>query len=253
MKKSIALPATALLAMASFSTSQPATAAPETELIHHYTLDGTLADEVSALVLQPAPDSPVHYVEDAPPGRAKSVLFGSDTDTANGRLIFPMAVKLPSAAGTISMWVKAPGYTMSPAGARYILNVPGQEHLGYEPGKPSGCYLTLSGLEGSIGCTLGGGETLRGGFPDLSDWIHLAVTWSDDRKSVRLYLNGNQAAESEILHGPLQSEVHPIRIGGFATTPDIDPTETQFQGMLSDVRIYEGELGVAEIAKLANP
>jgi hypothetical protein len=249
MKKSIALPATAFLAMVSFSTGQPVAAAEAAELTHHYTLDGTLEDEVSALVLQPSPDSPVHYVEDAPPGRAKSVLFGSDTETANGRLIFPMAVKLPSNAGTISFWVKAPAYTIAPQGARYILHVPGKEHLGYLPG----CYITLSGIEGSIRCGLGGGETLRGGFPDLSDWIHLAVTWSDDRKSARLYLNGNQAAESEIPHGPLQSEVHPIRIGGFTTKPDIDPTETQFQGMLGDVRIYEGELSEEEIAKLANP
>jgi sialate O-acetylesterase len=251
MKKSITLRAAALLAMVSLSTTgQPAAAAEAAELIHHYTLDGTLGDEVSTLVLQPSPDSPVHYVEDAPSGRAKSVLFGSDTEKETSRLIFPLAVKLPSDAGTVSMWVKAPGYTMSAEGARYILNAPGQEGAGYEPGKTAGCYIILRGLEGSIGCTLGGSELMQGGFPDLSEWTHLAITWSDERKSARLYLNGEQAAEVDIVSGPTQSEVHPIRIGGFATTPDIDPTETQFQGMLGDLRIYEGELSEAEIAKM---
>jgi hypothetical protein len=104
MKKSITLRAAALLAMVSLSTTgQPAAAAEAAELIHHYTLDGTLGDEVSTLVLQPSPDSPVHYVEDAPSGRAKSVLFGSDTEKETSRLIFPLAVKLPSDAGTVSM------------------------------------------------------------------------------------------------------------------------------------------------------
>jgi sialate O-acetylesterase len=250
MKKSFALPAAALLAMLLLSISHPAAAAEEAELIHHYTLDGTLGDEVSTLVLQPPTDSLVHYAEDAPPGHAKSVLFGSDTEKETGRLIFPLAVKLPFDAGTISLWVKAPGYTVSAEGARYILNAPGQESAGYEPGKTAGCYIILRGLEGSIGCTLGGSELMQGGFPDLSEWTHLAISWSDERKSARLYLNGEQAAEVDILSGPIQSEVHPMRIGGFATAPGIDPTETQFQGMLSDLRIYQGELSGQEIATM---
>jgi hypothetical protein len=81
----------------------------------------------------------------------------------------------------------------------------------------------------------------------------LALTWNGGRKSAVLYVNGRKITEGEILDGPTQSEIHPIRIGGFATRPDGDPTETQFHGMLSDLRIYEGELSEEEITKLASP
>ena len=248
MKKPSALPAAALLAMVSLSISQSAAAGEEAALIHHYTLDGTLGDEVSTFVLQPPTDSLVHYAEDAPSGRAKSVLLGSDTEKETSRLIFPLAVKLPSEAGAITMWFKAPDYTPSPRGTRFVLNAPGAQQN--TSGNTSGCFITLAGPRGTLNCTLGGGDKISGNPADLSEWTHLALTWNGGRKSAVLYVNGRKITEGEILDGPTPSEIHPIRIGGFATKPDHDPTETQFHGMLSDLRIYQGELSGQEIAKM---
>ena len=225
--------------------------AQEASLLNHYTLDGTLDDENGGFPLAPDKDAQVYYASDAPSGRSQSVLFGGDSSQETSRLILPKDAKLPSEAGTITMWFKAPDYTPSPQGARFVLNAPGAQQS--TSGNTSGCFITLAGPRGTLNCTLGGGDKITYNSSALAEWTHLAITWSGNRKSAILYVNGSKITEGEILDGPTQSEIHPIRIGGFATRPDGDPTETQFHGMLSDLRIYEGELSEEEITKLASP
>lgn len=229
---------------------QPAMA-KEASLLNHYTLDGTLNDENGGSPLAPNKDAQVFYAADAPSGHSQSVIFGGDSSQETSRLILPKEAQLPFEAGSMTMWFKAPDYTPSPQGARFVLNAPAAQQS--TSGNTSGCFITLAGPKGALNCSLGGGGKLSDNSADLSEWTHLALTWSGNRKSAILYINGSKITEGEILDGPTRSEVHPIRIGGFATEPDGDPTETQLQGMLSDLRIYEGELTEEEINKLAHP
>jgi hypothetical protein len=229
---------------------QPAMA-KEASLLNHYTLDGTLNDENGGSPLAPNKDAQVFYTADAPSGRSQSVIFGGDSSQETSRLILPKEAQLPFEAGTITMWIKAPDYTPSPQGARFVVNAPGAQQN--TSGSTSGCFIVLASPRGTLNCTLGEGDKMSCNSADLSEWTHLALTWSSGRKSTVLYVNGSKSREGKILDGPTQSAVHPIRIGGFMINPDEDPTETQLQGMLSDLRIYEGELTEEEIHKLAHP
>lgn len=229
---------------------QPAIA-QEASLLNHYTLDGTLNDANGGFPLAADKDAQVYYAADAPSGSSQSVIFGGDSSQETTRLILPKDAKLPFEAGSITIWIKAPNYTPSPQASRFILNAPGAQQA--ISGNTSGCFITLAAPNGTLNCKLGGGDKMSDDSADLSEWTHLALTWSGDRKSSILYVNGRKITEGEILDGPTQSEVHPIRIGGFSTKPDSDPSETQLQGMLSDLRIYQGELTEEEINNLANP
>jgi hypothetical protein len=225
--------------------------AQEATLLNHYTLDGTLNDENGGSPLSPTKETQVQYAADAPSGRSQSVIFGDDSSQETSRLILPKDAKLPSESGSVTMWIKAPDYTPPPQGTRFVFNAPGAQKD--TPGKTSGCFITLAGPKGTLNFTLGGGDKISHDLADLAEWTHLAITWSGDRKSVILYANGRKITEGNIPNGPLQSQTHPIRVGGFTTMPGMDPGDTQFHGMVSDLRIYEGELTEEEISQLANP
>jgi len=249
MKKPFTRTVTALLTLAVLAGIPSASAAEKVELLYHYTLDGTLDDKAQGAPLISPQDEPVFYAKEGPAGQKQSVLFGSDAAEETNVLLCPKAVRLPVEAGSISLWVKAPAFTPSPTGARFILNVPGEETYG--PGIPSGCWMTLAGRDGAITCKIAGGEAMQDTFQDVSDWTHVAVTWSSERKNARFYVNGRKISESDIPDGPIQSEVHVIRLGSFNPGRDAAEDE-QFSGMLSDLRIYQGELGEDEIQKLAS-
>jgi hypothetical protein len=224
--------------------------AQEASLQNHYTLDGTLNDESGGSPLAANKDAQVYYAADAPSGRTQSVIFGGDSSQETSLLILPKHTVLPTDAGAIAMWIKAPNYTPSPQGARFVFNAPGAQQD--TSGNTSGCFITLAGPRGTLNCTLGGGDRLTYNSSDLSEWTHLAITWSGNRKSAILYINGSRITEGEILDGPTQSKIHPIRIGSFHPS-DVMDENRQFHGMISDLRIYQGEPTQEEINKLANP
>jgi hypothetical protein len=245
---------TRLLLIAALSAFWPHPApAQEASLRHQYLFDGTVADQVGPAALFPAGGEGVTYADDAPDGRSQSVLFGSDAAQETSRLVFPDSVTLPVEAGTVAMWLKVPDYSQSSAGTtRYIMNAPGLP--GRDNGITRGCFITLSGTQPDLVCQLGGGELkLANVSADLSGWMHFALTWNAERKTARVFINGDVVDTFPIESGPQANTAHPMRLGGHGTSREFDSSDTQFQGMMSDLRIYAGEIDANEARELAKP
>ncbi|GAB4511627.1 MAG: hypothetical protein Tsb0020_29470 [Haliangiales bacterium] len=77
----------------------------------------------------------------------------------------------------------------------------------------------------------------------LSAWKHVAVTWDGESKS--LYRDGRLEASTA---ADIDIDASPIHIG---CDIDFELPVYCFDGMLSDVRIYNAALSAAELAKLA--
>ncbi len=225
-------------------------AADEPNLLHHYPLDGTLNAKSGGSPLTLTPDTEVVYAKEGPAGKRKSVLFGSIPGDETQRLIMPEDVTLPVVGGALSLWVKVPQIDPNKATA-FILHAPGFSQDG--SGITSGCYISVNGREEAISWQLAGGGKQMDLLADLSEWTHLVLTWNESQSVARLYVNGKESGEATIPQGPELNMTHPIRIGGFATRPELDSQDHQFNGMISDLRIYEGELTRADIKTLYKP
>ncbi len=83
--------------------------------------------------------------------------------------------------------------------------------------------------------------------PGLDVWTHMAGTFDGD--AVRLFVDGEEAAENVAPQGGIEWDDNPVVMGG-----DIDSGELQttFTGALDDVRFYDRVLEPAEIAALAS-
>lgn len=244
-------PIKALLSLAAIAVlaTQPAVA-EEAKLLHHYPLDGTLNAKGRGTPLTPALNTGVSYASEGPAGQRRSILFGSDPGNETQRLLMPESVTLPPEAGAISLWIKVSQINPDQATA-FIFHAPGFNQTG--SGITSGCYISVNGRTQAVGWQLAGGGSMVDSLADLSEWTHLVFTWNESQLVARLYVNGVESGHTIIPQGPELNMVHPIRLGGFASRPDGDPDEHQFSGMISDLRIYEGELTEEDITTLAKP
>lgn len=86
----------------------------------------------------------------------------------------------------------------------------------------------------------------------LNTWVHLTGTY--DGTSCRYYVNGTLKTEvTSPTAGPTawDGEATKMTIGTAATTPLIQWSDTYFDGLIDEVRIYNRALTQAEIAELA--
>jgi glucose/arabinose dehydrogenase/chitodextrinase len=95
-------------------------------------------------------------------------------------------------------------------------------------------------LRPSGGATLGGTTRWVGGTTSspVGSWTHVALTY--DGSTLRLYVNGVQAA-TLAASGTIQSSSSPLWIGGN------QPYGEYFNGLIDDVRVYNRALSQAEI------
>jgi hypothetical protein len=130
-----------------------------------------------------------------------------------------------SAEKTVAFWVKARSL---PADTRTLIRF-GRFNVGL---LTAGTIFVLPGL-GS------GGKKSSGITTD--QWIHVVAI--DTGSSADLYINGVQDAASQ---GGSSPQITELRIGG-------EPTSTaEFDGLMSDVRVYDRVLTAAEIGEIYN-
>ncbi len=72
----------------------------------------------------------------------------------------------------------------------------------------------------------------------LNAWTHLAVTY--DGTTIRLYVNGTQAA-SKAVSGSINSSTAPLRFGGDSVWGEY------FNGLIDEVRVYNRALSATEV------
>jgi hypothetical protein len=77
-------------------------------------------------------------------------------------------------------------------------------------------------------------------YVDKGKWNHLAVTYEGG--TLKIYVNGNATVTKAGIAAPAQNS-EPIRVGLKAT----GSSDTAFQGMIDEVRVYDRALTAAEI------
>ena len=82
------------------------------------------------------------------------------------------------------------------------------------------------------------GEAWGSGALPTNTWTHLAVSY--DRVTLRLYINGVQAASTPYT-GAIATSANPLQIGGDSIYGQY------FQGLIDEVRVYNRALTPAEI------
>jgi chitodextrinase len=136
-----------------------------------------------------------------------------------------------TAAMTLEAWV-AP--TTSPTGWKDAI-YKGDEN--FYLGASSGGNLGAPAGGGTIGGT---GTTVVGMTALASStWSHLALTY--DGSTLRLYVNGSQVA-TKAKTGAITTSTNPLQIGG-----DTFFSDQYFNGMIDEVRVYDGALTTAQI------
>jgi hypothetical protein len=133
---------------------------------------------------------------------------------------------------TLETWVYP---TVSPTAWRTVVAKEGAAIVAY--------FLHASSLtanQPAMGVRIGGVEQqLKGGARLTANvWTHLAATY--DGTTLRLYVNGGQAA-SRAQTGAIVATTNPLRIGGNGIWGEY------FQGRIDEVRIYNRALSQAEI------
>ncbi|MDP3772440.1 MAG: LamG domain-containing protein [bacterium] len=81
----------------------------------------------------------------------------------------------------------------------------------------------------------------------LNTWHHLVGTWSSGGKTMRLYLDGVEVATNAGASGSITYYEKPLEIGVNTNTAN-----TEFNGLIDDVRIYNRALSPQEIQRLYN-
>jgi chitodextrinase len=145
-------------------------------------------------------------------------------------------VRVPSSASlnlttgmTLSAWIRP---AVSQSGWRTILQRQPEAYFinaSFDsPGRPAG------------GGTIGGGVAYLGGptVNPVNAWTYVALTY--DGGTLRLYVNGTQAA-SRAAGGAVQTTTNPLWIGGN------QPYGEYFSGLIDEVRVYNRALSQTEV------
>ena len=106
--------------------------------------------------------------------------------------------------------------------------------LGYFSGQLRG-YIYYSGGDSNAQAS----HTVKG-----EGWKHVAMTY--DGTTLRLYINGNEAATTSISSKTISNTSNNLRLGGTGTSSE------HLKGKLADVRLYSSTLTDAEIKTLAS-
>ncbi len=81
----------------------------------------------------------------------------------------------------------------------------------------------------------------------LNTWHHVAATWDGSTK--RMYVDGSALATTAMPAGPIQYDNGRVTLGADLTSSTVQ--DSQFEGLLDDVRIYNRVLAATEIVQLA--
>ncbi len=200
-------------------------------LIGHWTLD----DGVGATAVDSAAsnDGTVNNVTwtTGPLGGALEL------DGTNGYVSVPSAPTLQlTSALTIAGWVKGDVWGTG-SDVDIIARKGDGDPNNYQFAIKNG--LATMFLDDSDSAGLSGNTVLSSGH-----WYHVAATWNGSE--VRIYVDGVLDKDPPDLRGgTIGTDTRPLYIGGRGTSDVLD-------GIVDDVRIYNGALSAAEVAALAN-
>lgn len=140
------------------------------------------------------------------------------------------ATIIPGVNLTVALWAKKTG--AGSADPRGIVWSKGNHYLDICQSGAVTASLVISGLP----------EIVTGGScRPVDEWDHYAVTF--DGSTIKLYLNAN-LVDSQSVTGPVSDTAAPMIVGG--TTAGT----AMFQGSISDVRLYDVALSVADIVNI---
>jgi len=198
-------------------------------LTHRYVFDNDVTDAVGT---KDGGAVSAAYVVDAPAGAngpANSLSVGT---VAPSGFTLPSAT-LSAAAGSISVWVKADALANGP----YVIG--GTQGVRLKTVTTG--YRALYKTGGVLNTTLGTGTASVGA------WTHLVITWNNTGART-FYANGVQKGTKSDGDAILPAKA--VQIGNLT----LGTAKNQFDGSLYDLRIYDHELALADVAKLhTNP
>lgn len=149
----------------------------------------------------------------------------------------------PLNAGSISVWLKADGFS----------GEQGAVAVG-ATGGGTDVYFSFMSQSGQIRADLDDGDNRRAALVELplevDAWYHIVVTFDsndDGSQMLRVYQNGVLAQQSSI-----EGDVNPYVMTHNGLIGTERATERFWTGALDDLRIYDHELTVAEVLALFN-
>ena len=137
---------------------------------------------------------------------------------------------------SIAFWYKAS--TAQADGTRIVGSHDGSEG-----------FNIYANADGSLNFFLDDGATTHtisavGGFATDGDWHHVTATFEEDDEVMRIFVDGNVAASGS------QPALGTITINAPITVGGENATNSDYEGLLDDFRVYERELVASDIAEL---
>jgi len=221
-------------------------------LTHRYAFDNNANDSIGSLNgtltanNPPTLEAPLFSNSDIPVSAntsfaTNSIEFGMNVGTMASSVNFGSGAQtdiFDGKAGSFSYWFKAD--QLLSGGRDLVSNIQGS--TGLRTLLQSDGHIRLSGadMDNSVQFKTNSAAT-------VGTWHHLVVAWDDPNGTLKIALDGSirtQAFDVGALEDPSR-----LMAGNFSEN-DSKP-DTQFDGKLFDLQIYEGMLSDAEIATLA--
>lgn len=213
----------------------------DVRLLHHYPLNGNWEDVAGGIPALPTKEGefihPPRFVEKAPNDQGKSASFQLKDGKRSGAMI--PKLKLPEDEGTVSVWISV--RSKQPRG--------GSGFIFLSPPVSNGLAITIPSDSSGTMSLVGDSDKLFVPQPNaLGKWRHLALTWSVEKGEAIFYLDGEPLKQADFTSGP-KSEFA-VRLGCFDPSDSSGHEDTQFDGLMHDLRIYDGALSEDEINSL---
>jgi len=232
-------------ASTSRSTTGPAASGTAAELAHRYRFNnGGFADVAGNA--QPRPTQQGKATEapgatsEIPPGAGdgKSLRLGVSPGKTSGWRLPNSIIERPR--GAFSVWI------------RPSAPIPQTAYLLYAP--PLSTGLALKGYKDDRLLLLAGGERLIApeGAAEGRTWRHVAATWNAEQGAAALYIDGERVAATDAIppNGFALEAEHSVRVGNWFPPGGAQRRENQFEGLIHDLRFYQGVLSADDVRRL---
>lgn len=229
----------------------------QAELVHRYVFSNSVADVVGGVAPKQVTvdgdytEAP-NYTNAAPPGAigsATSMQVGMDKENKkSGFKLNSATTGITNDTGTISLWFKPDSYSVG-SDKTYLMNAGLQD--GFAVLVKADSYATAAVVKGGTNNNQYAAHDLDY-TGALTNWHHVALTWNATAKTATVCLDGETASYS--FPDGEWAPLDPV-IGGFSVgANNANGVNSQFDGLIYDVQIYDTQLSAGEIATLrANP